>query len=121
MGLKFKVGDKVTVVENGQKATVLGTSFNSVYQYYEYTVRWDHDLRTCSYPADDVESIWELECPAIKTARARVLVDGVEVGFASDVSFTFPQECDHDWADYHGFSTSYKFCKKCDEKRAYEN
>lgn len=28
-----------------------------------------------------------------------------------------PEECQHDWVWYHGFTDSFEYCKKCDKRR----
>ena len=31
---------------------------------------------------------------------------------------TEPEECNHSWKTYHGFSESYEYCEHCDAKRS---
>lgn len=48
----------------------------------------------------------------IKKSVQCPIVAGYDRGFEITM-----KECQHEWADYVGFSERYKYCRKCDEKR----
>ena len=114
---KFKASDRIVVIENGLAGLIHAVSFNSIYQQEEYYVSWDSFLggRLPSYPVDDCDGIWELECP-IKTIRNQFYANiGASPGEWKTPVF-LDKSCNHTFLEYHGFSEQYKYCTLCDEK-----
>lgn len=59
--MKFEKNDRFRVKESELEGTVVGTSFNSIYQEDEVYVVWDNfpDKGQCFYSATGLDSMWE--------------------------------------------------------------
>lgn len=95
--MKFKAGDRFQVkdsdIERG--GIIIDTTFNSIYQEYEYVVKWDDFRSEYSYPTNSCDSTWEL----------------VSSNNKSEIN------CLHNWVIYNGFRDAYEYCSKCDLKK----
>ena len=110
--MKFKVGDRFQVKENGISGQIVGTQWNPNSNKEEFVVLWDFLSRKGYYPVDEVDDIWELTSTTI-TIKNIAGLDFIPI----TIQIHRGPCLDHDWVNYNGFNESYQFCKKCDEKR----
>lgn len=95
--MKFKTGDKfITNIENDSPkiGMILDVIYNPMNKDYEYLVKWDHFKEECVYSSKICDLMWEL-IPSEKNEF----------------------KCEHNWKNYVGFTESFTYCIKCDEKR----
>ena len=109
--MKFKIGDRFRVVKElaglERAGSIVGISFNSIYQRDEYIVRWDHLPFDHTYSPDECDPIWERIHPYIQ--------------FDFD-NGKVPEQimCDihgHDWKVYDSGFTRFEYCSRCEKER----
>ena len=110
--MKFKSGDRFRVKENGITGEIISVGDLGIGPYYN--VLWDTFSRGGSYPADEVEDLWELThtSPTFKIPQS---IEFVPISITVDCDLSLA--CEHAWKQYFGFNDSYDYCSKCDEKR----
>ena len=109
--MKFKDGDRVRAVSSDRSGYNYAkiVSINSVCEVYG--VVWESlNTKVSYYDAKDVEDIWEF-------VQGESLPRGIDFTLNHGIVATADGACDHVWAEYNGFSESFKFCQKCDEKK----
>lgn len=96
----FRSDDRFRIKETELTGTIVCVWYNYQKNDYELIVKWDHSMSsTYSYLESDVRGMWE---------KIDQLPTGIIGGCQSN---------HHDWSTYVGFTDTFEFCKKCDEKR----
>lgn len=126
--MAFKSGDRFRSKDTGLEGFIEAVSFNSVFQYYEYYVRWDgFPNQTHIYICDQVDTIWEKipnnTVPILSSGRKpsdlsfedfRGVADWHAPEYDPTPAETKPNcNSGHTWVDV-GFSFSKIVCKYCD-------
>ena len=123
-------GDHIRVKENGLTGIIVLVSayISKTSTKYTFDVIWNHmPNSTNSYDfasMSDAEQIWELDGGRTVqqswhaqnpfNQRPSQGLDFIPIEIKiGDVKTA----CSHEWQDYTGLMTSYKFCKKCDVKQ----
>jgi hypothetical protein len=109
--MKFNIGDRFSVKENGITGAVIALA--TIGDVVNYVVLWDYFSRTGTYPAtEETENLWE---PLSHNFTIKVpqcvefIMSNLEIS---------KSECEHSWQSYFGLKESYDYCSKCDEKRS---
>lgn len=105
----------------------IDTSNNDVEIFYE--IEWRHLSSRFKYLAAEVDDEWEHiinlvygqanDLPSLGTNGAIYNhVGDYEHGYTTEPidMRKNSSQCVHEWTEYHGFSDSFTYCKKCDKK-----
>lgn len=80
----------------------------------EVSVVWEHSrLNLCTYSASEVANLWQSF--GTDASIIRFLDLNYPILNAGEQK-TEQKFCPHEWTRYVGFTESYMYCKKCDEK-----
>lgn len=96
---KFKVGDRIRSKYNGYTGIIEDINFNSLYQQYEYVVRWEAFTgfsKIGCYSQEEADDLWELD--------------------TSNPFYTQPEHI-HEWAVYDSGFSRFEYCKTCNKER----
>lgn len=126
---KMKANTQNNVIQcKDREYTVVWTHFpNAVYTYWHSEVK--QEWTKTDGPKGTVQVRSQLDNHAIDALRYyfKQLQENQEnikksfqcpviAGYDRGFEITM-KECQHDWADYVGFTHSYQYCRRCDEKR----
>lgn len=127
----FNSGDRIRVKQNGLTGLIVAISVHvqaHVTTEYVFNVMWDHSNNGghdyTFNSMSEAEQMWELDGgktvqntrhaqnPFNQRPSQGIHFIPIEIKIG-DVKVA---DCNHEWQDYTGLMTSYKFCKKCDVK-----
>lgn len=114
---KFVSGDRFLVSQSGAMGTVESLSYNALYGYTEYFVRWDSSpSHMGSFVAHEVDSLWEKIETDLKNS-------GILPTGNYNVGSIYTEKEDyncfrdgHAWVDV-GFHFTKIVCKHCDKEK----
>ena len=107
--MKFKAGDEII-----SSAGVTGRVVTVKFADNVYEIQWDSSVVSYEYKIDDIDDNNELLAKADISAAA--YWDRLSDEEWMSITGEKQGGCSHELAEYHGFSESYKYCKKCDYK-----
>ena len=111
---KFQPGDRVEVIDQNSpifqsKGIIRSITFNSIFQDWEYIVKWAHKSTEEAFEAVGAENAWGHDL-ASEISGTNTLFKTEELRPESK------KECNHTWKWYNGFNESYEYCTVCDAK-----
>ena len=114
---KFTAGQCIRVESSDRAGYNFGNIMvlTEVYGEMQYGIQWDDfSPKVHYYVAKEVDDIWE--AVGRNVFHQDIKFTGIEPTF--DEFKGLPTiNCIHDWKEYQGFSDSFEYCTKCDEKR----
>jgi len=116
--MKFKVGDKVEVINNNLLNHGRTGIIKELYIDCMYILEFDG---FCSrYNEDDLILVASSQNVTNKVKGSSIYLDKITLSTTireDDRVVNNNSKCSHDWKIYHGFTESYEYCNLCDKKR----
>lgn len=120
--MKFQSND-ILENRNGTQIVVVHANHSTQEYHYKYLNASDPQFQEMfCHKSDDIEQYWTLtkRTLPISAAQNLIIVDEPFEGLNKFQSRSrlnrSGQKCIHDISTYEGFTETYKYCKKCDEK-----
>ena len=117
--MKFKVGDKVKVIQkNNSQYGKIGIIKDVLSEICIYEVNFKyHDIH---YYESDLILVASSQNVTNKIKGSSIYLDKITLPTTireEDIVVKNNSKCSHNWKIYHGFTESYEYCNLCDEKR----
>ena len=116
--MKFKVGDKVEIVNNnlvnyGRKGIIKDLYIDCMYilEFDGFCIR---------YNEDDLILVASSQNVTNKIKDSSIYLDKITLPTIireEDIVGNIDSNCSHKWKLYNGFTESYEYCELCDKKR----